>query len=154
MKNNRSYIATPPGFTIKEQLENRGMSQKEFASRIGMSERYVSQLVNGEVQLTPDVANQLEAVLEVPARFWSNLEAIYRNKLAKQESEAHTEKVFCMECREDRLFTVKEVDVCVKGKQYIQKQAFCKKCGCEVYDSKIWDKNIERYTALLKKTKC
>ena len=87
MTRSRNFIATPPGATIKEQLENRGMSQKEFASRVGMSEKQVSHLVNGEVQLTPDVANRLEMVLGLPANFWNNLEAIYREKLAKVEVE-------------------------------------------------------------------
>ena len=29
MVRSRSYIATPPGATIKEQLNDRGMSQKD-----------------------------------------------------------------------------------------------------------------------------
>ncbi len=87
MARSRSYIATPPGVTIKEQLDDRGMSQKEFASRMGMSEKHISHLINGEVQLTPDVAYRLEMVLGLPANFWSNLEAIYREKLAKAEAE-------------------------------------------------------------------
>lgn len=56
----RSYIAIPPGATIKEQLEDRGMSQKEFALRMGMSEKHISHLINGDVQLTPDVAYKIE----------------------------------------------------------------------------------------------
>ena len=87
MTRSRSYIATPPGATIKEQLEDRGMSQKEFASRMDMSEKHISRLINGEVQLTPDMAYRLEMVLGLPARFWNNLEAIYREKLAKVEAE-------------------------------------------------------------------
>lgn len=87
MTRSRTYIATPPGSTIKEQLEDRGMSQKEFASRMGMSEKHISHLINGEVQLTPDVANRLEMVLGLPAKFWNNLEAIYRDKIAKAEAE-------------------------------------------------------------------
>lgn len=87
MTRSRSYIATPPGATIKEQLEDRGMNQKEFASRMDMSEKHISRLINGEVQLTPDVAYRLEMVLGLPARFWSNLEAIYREKLAKVDAE-------------------------------------------------------------------
>ena len=81
MVRSRSIIATPPGTTIKEQLNDRGMSQKEFAVRIDMSEKHVSKLINGEVQLTPEVAVRLEIVLGVPARFWNNLEAIYRENL-------------------------------------------------------------------------
>ena len=87
MRRSRSYIATPPGATIKEQLDDRGMSQKEFASRMDMSEKHISHLINWEVRLTPDVAYRLEMVLGLPARFWSNLEAIYREKLAKVEAE-------------------------------------------------------------------
>ena len=87
MVRSRSIIATPPGTTIKEQLNDRGMSQKEFAVRIDMSEKHVSKLINGEVQLTPEVAARLEIVLGVPARFWNNLEAIYREKLIKIAAE-------------------------------------------------------------------
>lgn len=87
MVRSRSIIATPPGATIKEQLNDRGMSQKEFAVRIDMSEKHVSKLINGEVQLTPEVAVRLEIVLGVPARFWNNLEAIYREKIIKIAAE-------------------------------------------------------------------
>ena len=87
MVRSRSYIATPPGATIKEQLNDRGMSQKEFAARMDMSEKHISKLINGDVQLTPEVAVRLEMVLGVPARFWNNLEAVYREKLIKVEAE-------------------------------------------------------------------
>ena len=87
MVRSRSFIATPPGATIKEQLNDRGMSQKEFAARMDMSEKHISKLINGEVQLTPEVAVRLEVVLGVPAKFWNNLEAIYREKLIKVKVE-------------------------------------------------------------------
>lgn len=87
MARSRTTIATPPGATIKEQLVDRGMNQKEFSSRMEMSEKHISNLINGEVQLTPEVAMRLEMVLGLPARFWLNLEAIYREKLLKIEAE-------------------------------------------------------------------
>lgn len=87
MVRSRSYIATPPGATIKEQLDDRGMTQKEFAVRMDMSEKHISRLIHGDVQLTPDVAVRLETVLGVPASFWSNLEINYREKLLKIEAE-------------------------------------------------------------------
>ena len=87
MVRSRSFIATPPGATIKEQLNDREMSQKEFAVRMDMSEKHISRLINGDVQLTPDVAGRLEMVLGVPARFWNNLEAVYREKLNKVKEE-------------------------------------------------------------------
>lgn len=87
MRKSRSYIATPPGATIKEQLSYRGMSQKEFAARMNMSEKHISKLIHGDVQLTPEMAVKLEMVLGVPASFWNNLEAIYREKMVKAKAE-------------------------------------------------------------------
>jgi HTH-type transcriptional regulator/antitoxin HigA len=87
MVRSRSYIGIPPGATIREQLNDRGMSQKEFAARMDMSEKHISRLINGDVQLTPEVAVRLEVVLGVPAKFWNNLEATYREKLVKIETE-------------------------------------------------------------------
>lgn len=87
MVKSRTFIATPPGATIKEQLQDKGMSQKEFATRMDLSQKHVSKLINGEVQLTPDVAVRLEMVLGVPAKFWNKLEATYREKLIKVNAE-------------------------------------------------------------------
>ena len=83
MISSKTVIAIPPGATIKEQLEDRHMSQKEFSKRMDMSEKHISKLINGEVLLTTDMALNLEMVLGIPASFWSNLESIYREKLAK-----------------------------------------------------------------------
>jgi HTH-type transcriptional regulator/antitoxin HigA len=87
MITSRNFIATPPGATIKEQLNDRAMSQKEFSSRMEMSEKHISRLINGEVRLTSDVAIRLEMVLGLPAHFWNNLESIYREKINKAKAE-------------------------------------------------------------------
>lgn len=87
MVRSRNYIATPPGATIREQLLEREMSQKEFAARMAMSEKHISRLINGDVQLTPETAVRLEMVLGVPASFWTKLEAIYQEKMAKANAE-------------------------------------------------------------------
>ena len=92
MLESKSCIATPPGATIKEQLDDRCMTQKEFASRMGMSEKHISKLINGGVHLTPDTAEKLEMVLGVPAGFWNKLEAIYQEKLAKVKNENEMDK--------------------------------------------------------------
>lgn len=83
----KTVVATPPGATIKEQLVVYGMSQKEFAIRMGMSETHISRLINGKAQLTSDIAIRLEMVLGLPALFWRNLESIYREKLLKVQAE-------------------------------------------------------------------
>ncbi|WP_296826174.1 helix-turn-helix transcriptional regulator [uncultured Megasphaera sp.] len=87
MLESKSYIAVPPGATIKEQLEDRGMTQNDFSERMGMSETTIGKLMNGEVHLTPDIAEKIELVLGVPAGFWNKLESIYREKLVKVKQE-------------------------------------------------------------------
>ncbi len=87
MVRSKSHIAMPPGATIKDQLNDRGMSQKEFAARMDMSEKHISRLINGSVQLTAEMALRLETVLGVPAKFWNNLEAIYREDLVRVKAE-------------------------------------------------------------------
>lgn len=92
MTKSKHTIAIAPGATIREQLEDRGMTQREFAARMGLSEKHVSRLINGEVALTQEVALKLEYVLGVPASFWNNLEAIYREKLIRVQEETQMEK--------------------------------------------------------------
>ena len=90
MNYSQTYIAIPPGETIKEQLSFRGMSQKDFTIKMGLTEEYIVNLLNGEVQLTSDIAGRLESVLEIPAVFWENLENIYRKTLIKVNNENQT----------------------------------------------------------------
>ena len=85
MVRSRSYIATPPGATIREQLNDRGLTQKEFAVRMDMSEKHISKLINGDVQLTPETAVRLEMVLGVPASFGITLRQFTERRLLRQK---------------------------------------------------------------------
>ena len=110
MLKSKSHIAIPPGATIKEQLENRGITQKEFAARMGMSEKHISKLINGDVALTYDVANRLEFVLGMPASFWNNLECLYREQISKVniENSMENDKKIAVK------FPIKEIDFLTK----------------------------------------
>ena len=83
----KTFTAVPPGMTIKEVLEDHHMTQKELAARLGLSEKHISKLINGEVPLTQDVAIRLERVLDIEASFWNGLEAAYRESILKVEYE-------------------------------------------------------------------
>ncbi len=87
MRRSRSYIAIPPGATIKEQLVDRGMSQGELAERMGVPERHIAHLLSGDVRLSAEDAQKLERVMGIPTDFWIRLEEIYREKLAKIAAE-------------------------------------------------------------------
>ena len=87
MYRSRTYMAIPPGYTIRELLEDRHITQKEFAWRMGLSEKHICHLLKGEVSLTPDVAFNLELVLGVDASYWNRLEDAYREDIAKISAE-------------------------------------------------------------------
>ena len=88
----KNTMAVPPGATIGEQLEYRNISQKEFAARMGMSEKHISRLIHGKVELTTEAALRLEYVLGIPAEFWNRMEADYRTNLARVKEEREIEE--------------------------------------------------------------
>lgn len=92
MLHSTNFIAVPPGVTIKEQLSDRQLTQKEFALRMDLSEKHISHLINGDVELTPQVALRLESVLGIPASFWNNLEAKYKEQKARVKEELEMEQ--------------------------------------------------------------
>lgn len=81
--------AVPPGATLQEAIDHLGIDQKELAARTGMAAKTINQIVKGKAPLTPDTALRLERVTGLPARTWNNLEANYREQLARLESAKH-----------------------------------------------------------------
>jgi len=75
--------AVPPGETLLELLEERGMSQRDLARRTGLSPKHVNKLLHGLVPLSADVAVRLERVTGVPSDFWNRREAGYRSDLER-----------------------------------------------------------------------
>jgi len=89
-----SDLPIPPGELLAEELDVRGMSQKELADRTGRPEQTVSEIINGKKGITHDTALELEKVLGIPASFWVNLEGSFQltkarlrdlNELDRQE---------------------------------------------------------------------
>jgi len=75
---------SPPGETLAELLESRGMTQVELAARTGRPKQHINEIVAGKAPITQDMAIQLERSLGTPAFFWNNREARYREHLARQ----------------------------------------------------------------------
>ena len=80
--------AIPPGTTLREILEERGMSQSDLAMRAGITDKTVSQLVSGIAPLTYETAAKLEMVTGVPSSFWSARETRYRSTLLMREEQS------------------------------------------------------------------
>lgn len=76
---------SPPGETLSEMLEARGMARAELAVRLGCSLRAVEAIIRGEALITADTALGLERVLGAPAHFWLMRDALYRAWRAGRE---------------------------------------------------------------------
>jgi HTH-type transcriptional regulator/antitoxin HigA len=78
--------AIPPGATLKETIDVKGISQAELSLRTGLAEKTISQIINGVAPITYDTAEKLELAIGVPARFWNSRESIYREALLRAEN--------------------------------------------------------------------
>lgn len=78
-------VAIPPGETLAEELQARGLSQSELARRMNRPVQAISEIVRGMKLITPQTALQLEQVLGIPGDFWLRLEANYRYNRARLE---------------------------------------------------------------------
>ena len=75
--------AVPPGATLQETIDGLGIDQRELAVRTGLSAKHINQVIKGDATITHDTAIRLERITGVPARMWNNLEANYREQLAR-----------------------------------------------------------------------
>lgn len=98
----------PTGRIIKEYLDERGISQKDLAHRIDVSEKHISNLLNGKTRLTEDMALKLERVMpDISAGYWLNYEAKYQEYLAREKEQEWLERLDLKEIAER--FHFKEV---------------------------------------------
>ena len=82
----------PPGDTLRELLEERGMSQAELAIRTDMAEKTISQIISGDAPITLETSRRLELVLGASSSFWNNRELAYREELARRSASSHGRK--------------------------------------------------------------
>ena len=74
---------SPPGATLLDLLDDRGLSQAELAARTGRPRKTINEIIQGKAAITPDTALQLERVLGTPADFWLTRETQYQAHTAR-----------------------------------------------------------------------
>lgn len=75
---------SPPGETISELLQERGLTQADLAARTGTTRKHINDLVRGRAPITSDTALKLETVLGSTATFWLTRESQYREALSRR----------------------------------------------------------------------
>ena len=83
-----SDMAISPGEVLQEEIEARGMSQKELAARLGRPPQVINEIIRAKKAITPDTAIGLGKVLGIDPQYWISLETDYRMTLARNREKA------------------------------------------------------------------
>ena len=87
------YVATHPGEMIKDELKERGMTQKQLADETGIKTSVLSETINGKRSVSLSMAAALEKALDIPAEIWMNMQTQYdldKANIAKREDKQET----------------------------------------------------------------
>jgi addiction module HigA family antidote len=76
--------AIHPGEFLREILEDRGLSQAQFARAVGVSPMRVSHVVKGTRPVSAELALLFGKALGQSAQYWLNLQADYDLKEAER----------------------------------------------------------------------
>ena len=70
-------IAFHPGYYIQEIVEESGLTQADFAKKLGTTPKDLSLLIRGEQNLSSDLAMKLSRMSGTSVSYWLNLQNGY-----------------------------------------------------------------------------
>lgn len=86
------FRPTHPGEVLKDELEYRGISQKQLAAEMGISYTLLNEVLNGKRQVNTELALLVEAALDIPAESLLQMQARY-NMLTVKRNKSFMEKL-------------------------------------------------------------
>ena len=69
----QELIAFHPGYYVKDYIDEQGITQEELAKRLQTTQKYISDLVNGRINLTDEMVLKLSIVFGTSTKLWLNL---------------------------------------------------------------------------------
>lgn len=84
---NLGYGAFPthPGEVLKDEIEARGITQRQLAKSIGLTYSVVNEILNGRRALTAKTALMFEAALDIPADALMYLQMKYNMQTTRKD---------------------------------------------------------------------
>ncbi len=80
------YEPTHPGQLIRDELEERNLSQAKLAHQLGVSPSLLNEVINGKRAVNTELALMLEAALGIAAHIWLDLQADYNMQMVKSDT--------------------------------------------------------------------
>lgn len=81
------FVATHPGELVRDEMKERGLTQKQLAAMTGLSTAVISELVRAKRSVTTEIATSLEKALGIPVAMWMNLQEQYSNDVVAQSAQ-------------------------------------------------------------------
>ena len=81
VKEYKDIVAFHPGYYIADIIDDMEISQNEFAARMGTTAKTLSKLINGQANISNDLATKLSVMLGTSVEVWQNLQNTYDQKL-------------------------------------------------------------------------
>ena len=85
-----SDMPIPPGEILEEELEARGMTRRELATRTAADPRTIDAIISGEKAIDTETAVELANALGIGAHYWLGLEADYVAALGAKGAQTET----------------------------------------------------------------
>lgn len=79
-------IAFHPGYYIKEYIDEVGLTQEDFANRLGTTPKNISYIIRGEQSISIDIANKLSKMIGTSVKYWLNLQNEYDTLVFEMEN--------------------------------------------------------------------
>ena len=76
---------THPGEILKEELESRGISQKQFAQLLNMPYTQLNEILNAKRPVSTDFALMIEAALGINPELLINMQNRFNMVIARQK---------------------------------------------------------------------
>ena len=81
---NYPYTPSHPGEVLKEEIEYRGISQKQLSERMGISYTMLNEILNEKRPITETLALYFEAALGIEAEMLTNMQSRYNMQMARK----------------------------------------------------------------------
>lgn len=78
------FIPTCPGEVIKDELEARGITQRQLADVTGISYSVVNEVLNGKRPVTIEYALLIGKALDIEPSFFVNMQSDYDLQMARR----------------------------------------------------------------------
>lgn len=81
------FEPTHPGKLLKDELQERGISQKQFAELVDVPYTALNEILNGKRPMSVDFSLRVEAALGIDADLFINMQTRYNTQTARKDGD-------------------------------------------------------------------